>query len=67
MARVRGSTTLKVEPFPTSVTTFTSPESFSIFVFTTSIPTPRPEISETSAFVENPGWKTKLTNSSSLK
>ena len=42
-------------PIPASETTFIDPPSEEIFFLTTSNPTPLPEVSLTSLFVENPG------------
>ena len=47
MATVRGSWTVNVVPLPSSVLTSIVPLSFSMLVRTTSMPTPRPERSET--------------------
>ena len=55
MARVIGSETRNVVPSPTRDITSIVPFSSWMFFFTTSSPTPRPEISLTSAAVEKPG------------
>jgi hypothetical protein len=60
MARVSGSRILKVEPCPSLVSTWISPPVWEILVRTTSMPTPRPEISVTCALVENPASKIRL-------
>ena len=55
MASVIGSETRNVVPSPMRVMTSIVPLSSWMFFFTTSRPTPRPEISLTSAAVEKPG------------
>ena len=55
MARVSGIFSVKQLPFPFSLEMEITPPIFSTFRFTTSIPTPLPEYSVTSVFVENPG------------
>ena len=55
MVSVRGSLMRKVVPRPGSETISTLPPRRSIFVFTTSMPTPRPEMSLTCSFVDRPG------------
>ena len=57
MANVRGSLRLKTDPLPASEVISTLPRSFSMFLRTTSMPTPRPEMSDTTATVEKPAWK----------
>ncbi|CRZ41267.1 Uncharacterised protein [Vibrio cholerae] len=47
-------------PRPNSESTSICPPSSSMLRLTTSIPTPRPEMSETCSAVENPGAKIKL-------
>jgi len=57
MARVSGSTSRNVEPCPCTDETLTRPRMPSMLRLTTSMPTPRPEISVTRAAVEKPGRK----------
>ena len=65
IARVSGIFTLNVVPRPTMVCTSTEPPIASMFVLTTSMPTPRPEMLLTCSAVEKPGWKMTLTISRS--
>ena len=55
IAIVSGSLILNVDPRPTSEVISIFPRSFSMFRFTTSMPTPRPETDVTFSAVENPG------------
>ena len=57
MASVSGIRILTVMPSPGRLWTLTLPPIFSMFVFTTSMPTPRPEMFVTALAVENPGRK----------
>ncbi len=66
MASVRGSRSSTVVPTPTWVSSSTWPPSFSVLERTTSMPTPRPEMSETVSAVEKPGANTRLTISRSV-
>jgi hypothetical protein len=63
-AAVIGTRSVVVVPCPRSVRSRTSPPSPSTVAFTASMPTPRPETSETPLAVESPGWKMKRTTSS---
>ena len=65
IASVSGIFTLNVVPRPITVCTSTVPPIASMLVFTTSMPTPRPEMLLTCSAVENPGWKMTLTMSRS--
>ena len=55
MARVKGSLMINFDPWPGLEFISTLPLSFSMAFFTTSIPTPRPDMSVISLAVENPG------------
>ena len=66
MARVRGILILRVVPLPKRLDTPTVPPIFSMFVLTTSIPTPRPETFVTLSAVEKPGSKMRLQISLSV-
>ena len=55
IARVSGILIVKVVPRPVSERISIVPPMSSILLFTTSIPTPRPEIDVTAAAVEKPG------------
>jgi len=57
MAVVSGKTSVKREPWPGVDWMRTLPRNDSILRLTTSMPTPRPEISVTCLAVEKPGWK----------
>src|SRR5207247_1442509 len=57
-AAVIGTTSVVVVPRPGSVVISTAPPSDSSVARTASMPTPRPEISDTSAAVESPGSNT---------
>ena len=57
MASVSGSLIENVVPLPGSVWISMRPRSASMFRRTTSMPTPRPEISVIFSAVEKPGWK----------
>ena len=57
IASVSGSLTCTVVPAPISVSTVTLPPIRSMFVLTTSMPTPRPLTSVTFSAVEKPGRK----------
>ncbi len=67
MARVRGSRSRVLVPRPTSLSMSMLPPRFSMFVRTTSMPTPRPEMSLTFSAVEKPGAKTSRVASRSSK
>ncbi|EKD83147.1 MAG: hypothetical protein ACD_39C00859G0001 [uncultured bacterium] len=60
MARVRGSLIRKEEPLPSSEMISTLPPRLSMLALTTSMPTPRPESSETCSAVDRPGRKTRF-------
>ena len=60
IASVNGSRTVKVVPSPSFVLTSTSPPSCSILDFTTSRPTPRPEISVIFFAIEKLGINKRL-------
>ncbi|MNR33346.1 hypothetical protein D3C85_1510130 [compost metagenome] len=60
IARVSGTLMTIFEPEPFCENTFTVPLSWEILVFTTSMPTPRPDTSEISVLVEKPGAKIRL-------
>ncbi len=60
-----GMTIRKVVLHPGCEETVTRPRIDSMFRFTTSMPTPRPETSVTFSAVENPGTKIRLKTSSS--
>jgi len=66
MASVSGRTSLNFVPEPSVEVMRTRPRMASMFRFTTSIPTPRPEISVTLAAVEKPGAKMRPWISASL-
>ena len=57
MASVSGMRIRTVVPRPTGLWMSMEPPIFSMFVFTTSIPTPRPESVVTVCAVEKPGMK----------
>ncbi len=65
IASVSGILIRSVVPCPTLLCTSTVPPIFSMFVFTTSIPTPRPLTFVTFSAVENPGAKIRPTASRS--
>ena len=65
-ASVSGSEIEKVVPLPGVVVIVIRPPSEAIAVLTTSMPTPRPDRSETSAAVEKPGRKISLSISPSV-
>ncbi len=67
MARVRGSVRVNLLPLPTSVEMFTFPFKFLMLLRTTSMPTPRPEMSVTFSAEENPGAKIRSTASRSSR
>ena len=67
IAKVKGILIFTVVPRPRTVWISTVPPIFSILVFTTSMPTPRPETFVTFSAVENPGTKTRFTASRSLR
>ncbi|MCY1466412.1 hypothetical protein D9M71_847100 [compost metagenome] len=60
IARVSGTLMTIFEPAPFCENTFTVPLSWEILVFTTSMPTPRPDTSDISVLVEKPGAKIRL-------
>ncbi len=66
IARVIGRVTVIFVPMPCSLWTSITPPSLLMFVLTTSIPTPRPEISLSSPLVETPGMKIRLRISARL-
>ena len=68
MASVSGREITKREPLPGSEWISILPLSFSMLVLTTSMPTPRPERSDTASLVENPGSRisARLARSSRL-
>ena len=66
IANVSGILILTVVPCPSLLCTSTVPPIFSTLVFTTSMPTPRPDTLVTFSAVENPGRKIKLIASRSL-
>ena len=55
IAIVSGILSVVHVPCPMALEIVTMPPTFSTFFFTTSMPTPLPEYSVTSSFVENPG------------
>ena len=63
MASVSGIFTFSVVPSPMRLWMSTWPPIFSMFVFTTSMPTPRPEMFEICSAVEKPGRNTMRTTS----
>ncbi len=65
MARVSGILILIVVPRPGWLCRSTVPPIFSMFVLTTSMPTPRPETLLTLAAVEKPGRKIRSSASRS--
>ena len=67
IASVRGRRTINLEPSPSTLLTSTSPPSASILDFTTSRPTPRPDISEIFFAIEKLGIKRKSIISFWLK
>lgn len=64
-ASVRGRLSEKLDPLPSSDWMPMRPPSAWMFLRTTSMPTPRPEMLETTAAVEKPGAKIRLSISSS--
>jgi hypothetical protein len=60
MASVTGSVMVNFEPMPCSDCTSMTPPKREMFVFTTSMPTPRPEVSVTDVVVLKPGAKMRL-------
>ena len=64
-ARVSGRLIVKVDPRPGATMIVMRPPSAWIERLTTSMPTPRPEMSETTEAVEKPGRKIRLSISSS--
>ena len=65
MASVSGILILRVVPWPATLCTSTVPPIFSMLVFTTSMPTPRPEMLLTCSAVLKPGAKIRFTSSRS--
>lgn len=65
IASVRGILIRVVVPLPNSLDTSMTPPIFSMFVFTTSMPTPRPETLVTAAAVEKPALKIRCPASRS--
>ena len=65
-ASVSGRLSVKVEPLPGFEVIEMRPPSAWIERRTTSMPTPRPEMSETVSAVEKPGRKIRLSISSSV-
>ncbi len=63
MARVRGIRSVKVVPWPGVERMSILPRNLVMFFATTSMPTPRPEMLVTTAAVEKPGWRIRLSNS----
>ena len=57
IARVSGILTVNIVPWPWVLFRSMVPPIFSILVFTTSMPTPRPDTAEIVAAVENPARK----------
>ena len=55
MASVSGMRSVNVVPSPNVLCTWIAPPSFSMLLFTTSKPTPRPDSFVTVAAVEKPG------------
>ena len=66
-ASVSGSDRMKREPAPNRDCTLMRPPSDWTFRFTTSMPTPRPEMFDTFSAVEKAGRKIRLSISSSLE
>ncbi len=66
MAIETGSSTVTVVPSPGVLSTETSPSSRRAVERTTSIPTPRPEMSVTSVEVDSPGWWISSNTSESV-
>ena len=60
MANVKGTLIFITVPLPNSESISIEPFNDVIPVLTTSIPTPRPEISEICSLVEKPGAKIRL-------
>ncbi|MNM83369.1 hypothetical protein D3C81_954290 [compost metagenome] len=60
IARVSGTLMTIFEPWPLAEKMLIEPLSWEILVFTTSMPTPRPDTSEISVLVEKPGAKIRL-------
>ena len=67
MAMVIGRSSRTVVPTPTLLSRETLPPIWSIAVRTTSIPIPRPEMSDTADAVEKPAENTRSTTASSVK
>jgi hypothetical protein len=63
IASVSGIVSRQVVPLPRVDSTSTEPPMRSMLVFTTSIPTPRPDTLVTFWAVEKPGWKTSIITS----
>ena len=63
MASVMGKVMVTFVPIPTSLEMSTMPPSLPMFVFTTSIPTPRPDRLFTCSRVVKPGRKTSPSTS----
>src|SRR5947209_317600 len=53
-----GTVIVKVQPLPSTLAMSTRPSRRATFLFTTSMPTPRPETSVTVSAVDRPAWKT---------
>ncbi len=66
IAMVIGRSSRTLVPAPTRLTSETRPPICSIAARTTSIPMPRPEMSDTADAVENPGEKTRSMTCSSV-
>ena len=66
MASVSGRRMMMRVPWPSRLSSSTWPPNFSMLVLTTSIPTPRPEMSLTAAAVENPAAKMSWSASESV-
>ena len=67
MANVKGNLIVKRVPCPGDVSTSKTPLRRLMLRLTTSMPTPRPDTSETTSAVENPGVKISSMISRSLK
>ena len=63
IARVSGILRVTVEPRPGSLVSDKEPRKVSRLRWTTSMPTPRPEISVTRVAVEKPGWNMSASTS----
>ncbi len=63
MASVIGNVMVRRVPCPGSDSTSMMPDRREMLVFTTSIPTPRPDISSATSLVETPGRKIRLKTS----